>query len=132
MEGTEPNWVAARANCNIDDVFERLLEYVSYDVHQFNQLSERDRRGRRFMCKRRDQDTVLVALSVDDGLDDTDGVCLSKSGDNVLVFRQSLLQFVVELVWDYEALKGKLRIDDNEDQPLWMVSQQALGDLLFS
>ena len=132
MEGTEPNWVAARANCNIDDVFERLLEYVSYDVHQFNQLPERASRGRKFTCERRDAHTILIAPLVKDGLDRMDTVCLSKSGDNILVFRQSLLQFVVELVWDYEALKGKLRVEDNEDQPLWMVSQQALGDLLFS
>ena len=146
MEEQGPNWVKRQAACQINTVFEALLKNVQRDVDVINKLPAKERRSRKYVYEKQDEETSAVYRTDEGGhrlltVEDSDvevAVIFEKYAfDKRIKIRQdimgrNLISQVITLRWNAEKLSCGL-IWSGEDPLLevWQVSQKALAPLFF-
>ena len=127
-----PNWVAERAKCRIDVIFEALSQVVERDVTEFNKLLSEQRLGR----------TSSVLLN-GDGISPLLRVYIRSEGgpESSLTFTQFPNRIIVQTpddaltlhpIWqDHQRSCLLTNIDTGTKYKVWELSQAVLGPFLF-
>ena len=147
MSEQRPEWIAKRAACQIDTVFEALLDVVQQDVAAMNELpAEQRRRPFKYKYDRRYNEQAIVfrtdefgaILPTNFGSNVAMAVIFEKFGGGDLIqIRQNLAQGTmkqdVTLDWNEKELSCGLIWDEDKTHPLevWQVSRKALEPLFF-
>jgi hypothetical protein len=129
------NWVANRAGCSIQRVFQILGEMVDTDVKEAEALN---RRGVKFSLSK-EVDTKLIVTRDRDlgGVSETDGVTFEVRAGKIRVTagsknmneRKPLFSFAPAFSQDGECL---VQVEgESEPVKLWQVCRKALEDLFF-
>ncbi len=133
-ERRQQNWVALRAKCTRQGVFDRLSDVIKCDVNKFNDLASEKRGNAIFGHTRKDRGTIGVGIKTSRGVlygEDADYVWLKITATSIEVYRKDALAFEVEQCWNDQTLDCDLLIND-QCYSIWQISQKAIGDLLFS
>ena len=131
MLSQPPNWVAERAKCRIDLLFDALCQIVERDVTEFNQLPSSLRRGCTFTAACGDEGTTPV-LRVYHVIDNE-----SQAVASFTPLRQGINIWVIDKGWQLafpewvEQTQSCLLSFDGERSKIWELSQRVLGPLFF-
>lgn len=127
-----PNWVKGRADCNLDLTFEALIQIVTRDVAEANQLHAEGRSKRRFRIESNDAGTrpLVKVEQVDGESDGTRPQVLFEMSETAIRVNGAGVAFFVQPQWDGTACRLHV---DGADRPseLWRISQRALSRLFF-
>ncbi len=133
-ERRQQNWVALRASCTRQGVFDQLVDVIKCDVKRFNDLDPEMRPSGTFGHSRKDRGTFGVGLSADDQVrygEGNDYVWLKLTATAIEVYRKNKLLFEVEQCWNGQTLACNLLVQ-GQRHSIWQISQRAIGDLLFA
>ena len=136
IQSPPPNWVADRAKCNLDLIFESLAEVVKRDVDEMNKLSSKRRRNYQFSYEQNGEgvNPRLRVIRYPEGKPDADGclyVTFEKS--KVAIRIQQAPDGATVLAypeWIEATSSCRLQID-GENLKVWNISQRFLGPLFF-
>ena len=131
-----PNWVAERAKCNLELVFDALCQVLARDVEAMNEVSERQRLGRQFQLEVNADGTRPLASVTQ--VQSTDRLVTQKAYARfesretaISIQASSLPQLAFACVrWDERARACKLYIGENRYE-VWELSQWVLGPMFF-
>ena len=131
-----PNWVAERAKCNLELIFEALCQVLDRDVGAMNAVPERQRLGRQFQLEVNADGTRPIAQVTQ--VHSTDSLVTQKvyarfeSGETAISIQaSSLSQSVLARVrWDEQARACKLYIGKDRYE-VWELSEWVLGPMFF-
>ena len=145
--GLGPQWVTKRAACDLDTVFEQLIQVVERDVKERNELTDADPRlFHKFQVETTDDQCVVYST---DSLDPSTSrqVVFEKKretqehGDQIEIDvsragRRGRPLLVITLRWNAKKLSCDLLMKNqsSEEQDwveVWEVSQKALAPLFF-
>ena len=133
------NWVVARINCTIADVFRSISQHVSEDVARFNGLPPSKRDGRCFITEGRDNGIAICRAVKSNTHPFPLVVCRTHQGDFVfvdhtdnLIFAERLHERFIEVIPNWNAVNGScdLGVNGSAMEP-WMISQRIVGDFMF-
>ena len=131
-----PNWVAERAKCNVDLVFEALAEVVRRDVGEVNKLSIKRRRGFAFRFEQSDEGQYprLRVFRFREGEPDSDAtldVTFKKTINTIRVYQvPDRSPLVAYPRWIEKSATCRLYVDDASIK-VWELSQRTLGPFFF-
>ena len=131
MLNQPPNWVAERAKCRVDLLFDALCQVVERDVAEYNKLPAGLRRGCSFSAESINEGTmpVLRVYHTTDGKTD--------AAASFTQLEQGINVWVVEKGWKLaspewvEQTKSCLLSIDGALCKVWELSQRVLGPLFF-
>ena len=125
------NWVQARAECNLDAVFDALILVVKSDVDAVNSVDDKAREGFRFRAVPGDNGCIEVQKCTQ-GLDVVASVEFEKDPDSLSidVHLDRNLLFSVCPRWNEESCSCDLSIG-TEVLELWQISRRALESFFF-
>ena len=131
-----PNWVAERAKCNLELIFEALCQVLERDVNEVNALPERQRRGRQFQLNVNSDGMKPIAqvtqVHPTDNPDTQKAYASFERADTVIVIQSSSLQrvFHARVRWNEQARSCKLYVEKDEYE-VWGLSQWVLDPIFF-
>ena len=131
-----PNWVAERAKCNLELIFEAFCQVLDRDVNEVNALPERQRRGRRFQLDVNVDGTRPIAevreVCSTSNPDTHSAFATFQRGDAAITIQASSLAHTVHarVRWDERTRACKLYVQDDKYE-VWELSQWVLGPLFF-
>ena len=130
-----PNWVADRAKCSLDLIFEALAEIVERDVAEMNKLSPKRRRGFAFRYERNGEGTrerLRVSRFPETDPDDSGlHVIFEKSVHVILIYQApDGAPLIARPQWVETQSTCRLLVDDSHFK-VWELSQRVLGPLFF-
>ena len=132
----EANWVLARANCTLDDTFDKVTKQMESDANAFNNLSAEIRKDRLFGSHYRASGTFDVFPAYedeDDGLVEAasaDSISVKKSSTYIVAARNLHDPLKITPKWNEDTLSCDLLIT-GKPLPIWAISQRILGDFFF-
>ena len=130
-----PNWVAARAKCNLDLTFDALFQIIQRDVSEMNKLSETRRRGYSFDIEQNGEGlhpSIRVRRFPEQDPDGNKILWVTFTKSTAAIRIESPLG-EVELAypqWEESSCSCRLHIDGKRYRA-WEVCQRALGPLFF-
>ena len=134
MPNQSPNWVAERAECKIDLLYDALCQVVERDVAEANKLPPDLRGGFTYSAERNDEGTMplLRVYRSHEGATDS-------SAQAVATFAQSQAsihvnaetgRFLARPEWA-DQTRSCLLSTDGTRYKVWELSQKVLGPLFF-
>lgn len=131
-ERRHENWVALRAACTEQGIFDEIAEAIERDVERYNALKSERRPGRRFLCERHDISSLGVAQVGEGGRPIVGaGFVGLKKGVKIRALRgRGEIWFEIEHKWNPDTLTCDLMIGDRV-LSVSQISQRILCDLLF-
>lgn len=131
---TPPNWVAERAKCNLDLVFEALCQVIERDVNEMNGLPRQQRQDRTFSFALNVDGTKPIALVSRNSEEQKAWARFEKSivAIQIQVFMPGMMmpQFLAYPEWIQRTRSCVLTVEERQYQ-VWELSQKALGPLFF-
>ena len=126
-----PNWVAERAKCRVDILFEALCQVVERDVAEYNKLPARLPDGCTYSTESTVEGTmpILRVYHITDGKTDAVASFVQlEQGINVWVVEKGWLLAFPEWV---EQTRSCLLSFGGNRYKVWELSQKVLGPLFF-
>ena len=132
-----PDWVAKRAQCEIDPIFEDLCMTIRRDVSRMNGLSIEKRREFIFDIKSEGNEKLLVLrfpeFAKEKNKNNTDTVTFTKTDvgiDIKYLSENGWYTLTAVPLWNDETLTCVLRFNESLYQ-IWEISQKALVYFFF-
>ena len=128
-----PNWVAERAKCRLDVIFEALIQVVERDVAEFNKLPCEQRLGRTssVVCNGDGTSPILRVYRRDEDGSET-SVAFTQNPTRILVQAPHYDPLILYPAWDTNRRTCLLMNRDNDIRyKVWELSQAALAPFLF-
>ena len=126
-----PNWVAERAECKIDLLYDALCQVVERDVAEANKLPPDLRGGFTYSVERNDEGTMplLRVYRSQEGASAEPVANFSKSQASIRVTAETG-NFLARLEWVDQTRSCFLSIDGTRHK-VWELSQRVLGPVFF-
>ena len=126
-----PNWVKARADCNLELSFKALYDLAKRDVDEANGISSITQNRYSFVIQK-EEGSHIPRFSVSRN---TDGrpvgkVIFEMQRARLSVYIPSTDGFSVNAEWDDENCNCKLLIDNEPHEP-WQIVRKALEPIIF-
>ena len=128
-----PNWVAERAKCRIDVIFEALSQVVERDVAEFNKLPRDQRRGLTIEVVTNGEGTspILQVYRRDEHGSQASVIFIQRPTAIEVQMTQGR-QLLLHTNWNNDRRTCLLTTHDNDmTYKVWELSQATLGPLLF-
>ena len=128
-----PNWVAERAKCRVDLIFEALRQVIERDVAEFNKLSANDRTDRTaILIKNGDGIFPMVGVQVRSAEGSKQDITFVQEA-NILKVHAANQVLNIGAAWDPKRQACLLtdRKGDKTYESPWELSQAVLGPFLF-
>ena len=128
---TPPNWVKARADCNLELSFQALREVAERDVSIANGIDSITRNRFAFFLQN-EEGSHIPTFCVDrrEGNRPVDKVLFKMYPQEITVHNSQGAKFCVTAVWDERNCRCNLLIDDDSYE-IWQISRKALEPIFF-
>ena len=130
-------WIQKRANCTLQNTFDKILSVIEIDVERVNQLEKDLRKGREFeFCKKSNSNALVKEINPEtkSSMLDIPNIHINLQSNRIEIREDNLLRFVVKQKWNTETLDCDLKMENAEIEEcssIYQISQRAIGDYMF-